>query len=294
MNITLKQLRIFATLARTAHIGHAADSLFLTKPAVSMALKELEKQLQVDLFERLPNSLKLNANGERLLPLADELLSRSNEIETLFEAEHLSGELTIGCSKTIGNHLMPKILASFRQTTGHTRQQLNILNSRDVCKLVASYELDLGLIEASVCLPGQSLALLRQDKMVIIAAPDHPLCKQSKLPISALDQQNWVLREDGSGSRALFQQAVSPHLNLWQITLELNEPEAIINSVAAGLGLSCLSELAANDAISSGKVAVLDMAAPLHRPFYLVYQDKKHQSPLFQAFIAHCKQVARE
>ncbi|MCE2596136.1 LysR family transcriptional regulator [Motilimonas cestriensis] len=290
MNITLKQLRIFTTLAKSANIGQAALALSLTKPAVSMAIKELEHQLNQSLFERLPNRLKLNSQGELLLPLAHELLSRSDEISSLFDGNQLSGELHIGCSKTIGNQLMPALLAQFRQLTGHQRQSLQIMNSRDVCQLVARYELDLGLIEANVCLPGQVLIPWHQDSMCIIAPPNHPLAQQKQLPLHALDQQNWVLREDGSGSRALFNREVAPHLNQWHLALELNEAMGIINCVSSNLGLSCISELTATDALQSGKVVALDLAKPLYRPLYLVFQENKRQSVLFQRFVEHLKQ----
>ncbi len=294
MNITLKQLRIFTTLAKSANIGIAAQSLCLTKPAVSMALKELESQLNQTLFERLPNRLRLNSQGELLLPLAHELLSRSEEISQLFESQELTGELHLGCSKTIGNQLMPAILAQFRQQTGHQRQSLQIMNSRDVCQQVANYELDLGLIEANVCLPGQVLAPWHQDTMCIIAPPNHSLAQQKQLPLAALEQQNWVLREDGSGSRAWFNREVAAHLQHWQLTLELNEAMGIINCVANNLGLSCISELTASDALQSGKVVALDLAQPLTRPLFLVYQQNKRQSPLCQRFIEHLQRCVEE
>ncbi len=212
MNITFKQLRVFTSLARCANMGLAAEQLYLSKPAVSMSLKELEKQLGEELFDRLPNSLRLNANGEKLLPIAEELLSRAQLVETLFEASALSGELRIGCSKTIGNHVLPELLAGFRQHTGHIKQRVEILNSEEICRQLASFELDIGLIEADIPREGQIHLPWWQDRMCIIGEPEHPFCHQKSMSYDELDGQSWILREPGSGSRDVFTQCLAPNL----------------------------------------------------------------------------------
>ncbi|MGL4460050.1 MAG: LysR family transcriptional regulator, partial [Plesiomonas shigelloides] len=114
MSLTLKQLRVFSAIALHGNMTQASEMLFLTKPALSMALQELEKQLGQRLFDRVNNRLHLNSQGRRLLPMADELLQRAHQIEQTFQQDtELSGSLHIGASNTIGNYMLPQMLGAF-------------------------------------------------------------------------------------------------------------------------------------------------------------------------------------
>lgn len=293
INITFKQLNVFTTVARNTNLTLAAKKLYLSKPAVSISLKELEKQLNRELFDRLPNSLRLNANGKKLLLLADELLARAKLLESLFDDDELSGELKIGCSKSIGNHILPELLAGFRQQTGHNEQQVKILNSEDVCRKLTSFELDIGLIEADIPRKGQAHLPWWQDRMCIIAAPDHPLCQQTSLTHADLNKQDWILREVGSGSRDVFTQCLAPHLNDWNVALELNDSEAIINAVSTGLGIACVSELTAKRALDDSRVKELPLDVVIPHPLFITYQQHKYKTPLFETFLKYCQQYGQ-
>jgi len=294
INITFKQLNVFATVARNTNLTLAAEKLFLSKPAVSISLKELEKQLNRTLFDRLPNSLRLNTNGEKLLILADELLARAQLLESLFDGEALSGELKIGCSKSIGNHVLPELLAGFRQHSGHKEQQVKILNSEDVCRKLANFELDIGLIEADIPRKGQVHLPWWQDRMCLIAATDHPLCQRTRLSYGDLSGQNWILREIGSGSRDIFTQCLAPNLNQWNMALELNDSEAIINAVSTGLGLACVSELTAKWALDDNRVKELPLDVVITHPLFITYQQHKYKTPVFEAFLKYCQQYGEQ
>jgi len=294
LNITFKQLNVFTTVARNTNLTQAAEKLFLSKPAVSISIKELEKNLNRTLFDRLPNSLRLNANGEKLLLLADELLARAQLLENLFDDEVLSGELRIGCSKSIGNHLLPELLAGFRQQTGHKDQQVKILNSEDVCKKLANFELDIALIEADIPRKGQVHLPWWQDRMCLIAPTDHPLCQQTNLAYADLSNQEWVLREIGSGSRDIFTQSLIPHLSQWDMALELNDGEAIINAVSTGLGLACVSELTARSALDDNRIKALSLEEVITLPLFITYQEHKYKTPLFDAFLKYCQQYGEQ
>lgn len=294
INITFKQLNVFATVARNTNLTQAAEKLCLSKPAVSISLKEMEKQLNKELFDRLPNSLRLNANGKKLLILADELLARAQLLDNLFDEETLSGELKIGCSKSIGSHVLPELLAGFRQHTGHKNQQVEILNSKDICRKLANFELDIALIEADIPRKGQVHLPWWQDRMCLIAATDHPLCQQTSLSYGSLNEQDWILREIGSGGRDIFTQCLAPHLSEWNMALELNDSEAIINAVSTGLGLACVSELTAKCALDDNRVKELPLDVVIPHPLFIAYQQHKYKTPLFEAFLQYCQQYGEQ
>ncbi|MBT2151531.1 LysR family transcriptional regulator [Pseudoalteromonas tetraodonis] len=289
MNISLKQLKVFVGITQHSTLTAASESLFLSKAAVSMALSELEKQLGHPLFDRVNHRLILNQEGQKLLPLADELLHRANDINTLFSSHaKASGTLKIGASDTIGNHVLPSILSGFRQQQQHYSQQVFISNSELICQKLRDFELDIALIEGHAQQSDLISTVFSQDTMCIIAPQSHTLAAKPQLSFNDLANSQWVLREAGSGSRSFFLQNLATHIDNWSQSFELNTTEALINSVAEGLGLGCLSSLAAQYALNDGRVTQLNLNHPMQRQFWLVMHKDKYKNPLLTQFIDFC------
>ncbi|MFC0267714.1 LysR substrate-binding domain-containing protein [Kushneria aurantia] len=294
MAITLRQLRVLTSIVHAGTLTAAAERLHLTKPAVSLALAELEKQCGRQLFDRYHNRLYLNDEGRRLLPLADELLSRSDELETLFERhDRLAGQLRLGASYTIGHQLLPWLLRDFRDATGHRDQRVSIANSSNVQSRVAAFELDLAMVEGDIYRPELTVLAWRRDRMLIAAGVDHPLAGQRLAGLSQLDGEEWILREPGSGTREQFMRQVAPQLARWRPGLELNSAEAIVNATAAGLGITCLSELEARHALDDGRLVEITLPLRLERRLRLVLHRDKYRSPLIRHFLAFCREWRR-
>ncbi|WP_112403240.1 LysR family transcriptional regulator [Vibrio diazotrophicus] len=290
-NISLKQLKVFTTITQHKTLTTAAEALFLSKAAVSMALSELEKHIGHALFDRVNNRLVLNQEGQKLLPLADELLSRSNAIDQLFDGDNsLSGQLRIGASDTIGNQVAPYLLSHFRQKYQHQQQSLFISNSALICEKLVDYELDIALIEGKTLHPQLISTQFSQDEMCIVCSPNHPLALQEKVTLRDFEQSEWMLREAGSGSREFFLRVVAPRIEHWQEAFQLNTTEAIINCVSAGLGFGCLSKLAAQTAVNDGRIKILNVPLDMKRRFWLLVHKEKYQSPLLKHFIEFCHQ----
>ena len=291
MNLSLKQLRVFVAVSQQQSITHAAKTLFLTKAAVSMALSELENQLGQQLFDRTNNRLHLNPYGQRLLPIADELLQRAASIDTLFlQSGQLIGELAIGASETIGNQLCPWLLAQFIQLTAHTQQTLHISNSANIADMILSYQLDIGLIEGDVKHSDIETIPWIKDEMCIIVASNHALLKNTSLTLPDLRDNTWVLREPGSGSRAFFESHIAPSVAQWQLAYELNSIEAQLNFVAAGLGLACVSKFSATHALANDRVRILPLDNKLERQYKIIMHKQKYKSELISAFIDFSQQ----
>ncbi|MFT6928530.1 MAG: DNA-binding transcriptional LysR family regulator, partial [Psychromonas sp.] len=205
------------------------------------------------------------------------------------------GQLKIGASDTLGNHLVPPLLSQFRQQYQHFSQSVVISNSRLICQKLLDYELDIGLIEGKSYYPELIASQFSHDEMCIIGAPSLPICQKTSVQFTDLEHSHWVLREAGSGSREFFLRTIAANINTWDEVFELNTTEALINSVAAGLGLGCLSALAAHYAINDGRVTRLDGPIKgdninMQRPFWLVVHKDKYHSPLLKSFIEFCHQ----
>ncbi|NOH98032.1 LysR family transcriptional regulator [Vibrio sp. 99-70-13A1] len=289
-NISIKQLKVFVTITQHSTLTAASEALFLSKAAVSMALGEMEKQLGHSLFDRVNNRLVINQEGQKLLPLADEILHRAAGIDELFgDTQALSGLLKVGASDTIGNQVAPYILSGFRQQTQHQDQSLFISNSALICQKLVDYELDIALIEGKTQHKELISSQFSDDEMCIVAQADHPLAQQDQVSLLDLESSYWLLRESGSGTREFFLRTVAPRLEHWYESFELNTTEAIINSVSAGLGFACLSQLAVQPAIQDGRVKVLNVPLDMKRRFWLLVHKDKYQSPLLKSFMEYCQ-----
>ncbi len=289
-SISLKQLKVFTAITQHDTLTAASESLFLSKAAVSLSLSELEKQIGHPLFDRVNNRLILNQEGQKLLPLADELLDRAQQIETFFDEQHkLSGQLRIGASDTVGNQIAPYLLRDFRESSGHQSQSLFISNSAQISEMLLDYELDIALTEGSTFHPQLQSIPFSEDEMCIISAVDHPLQNQPNTNLKQMDNSQWVLREAGSGSREFFMRVIAPQLSNWQQSFELNTTESLINSVSTGLGLGCLSRLATQAAIQDGRVKTVDVSLLMKRQLWLVIHKEKYQSPLLSRFMEFCQ-----
>ena len=290
MNISFKQLKLFVTLVQAGNLAEAAERLCITKAAASLSLRELEKQLDCRLFDRVRNRLQLNTQGDQLLPLADELLQRLATIEHLFQQPDQSRDLLrIGASNTIGNYLLPRLIADYLRLHPQVEFKVVIGNTRTLATQVTDFQLDMALLEGSIADSQLQQQEWLRDSMQVVADPTHPLASRSGLSLADLEHQRWLLREPGSGSREQFQQLVGSHLQHWMPGLELSTTESILNAVANGLGLCLLSGLATAAALRDGRVVALDLQPGFQRSLRLVWHKAKYLNPALAQFTDFCR-----
>ncbi|MFQ1786153.1 LysR substrate-binding domain-containing protein [Aeromonas veronii] len=294
MKLTLQQLKVFATIARYGNLGLAANELCLSKGAVSQSLQELERQLSTPLFDRIHPRLQLNNEGRLLQPAAEELLTRMQDIENLFSPDaEPSGQLRLGASQTIGNYLLPTLLASSKQELG-LPPKVTINNTHLLCHALANFELDMALIEGENHHPDLLAEPWLQDEMLVVAPPGHPLANKKELSLSRLGDETWVLREAQSGSREQFIQQIQPELPRWQPGLELNTLEAVMLAVEKGLGISFISRLAASDRLADGRLIALPLSRRFPRQLSLIWHKQKYHSTSLRHFIHFCRAQVKD
>jgi len=291
MRITLRQLEIFRAIALSGSTTAAAQSVPLSQSATSAALHELERALNARFFDRVGKRLLLNDNGRALLPTALAVLDGARHVEAAFAPADSASfvDLHLFASTTIGNYILPPLLARFRELVP-ARFELRIGNTRDVVTAVRDFATDLGLIEGPCHASDVVVAPWLEDELVIVAAPVHPLAKaakRSKLTSRQLRQALWLLREPGSGTREAVEHALLPHLLNMPSALTLGSSEAIKNSAAEGLGICCLSRCVVQDLVASKRLSVLPTRLPrLTRRFTLIHHERKVLSDSLRRFIA--------
>lgn len=292
MNYTLRQLQVFMAIARLENVTRAADSLAMSQSAASSALKELESQYGLKLFDRAGKRIRLNEHGRQLRPQVEALLGQADALERTLAEHNTPGTLKIGATLTIGNYLAIDLMSLYMADEQSARVQLTVANTQRIVDQVLNFDLDVGLIEGELNHPDLNVSEWMDDHLVIFTAADSPLA-DSTLGDDQLVQLPWIVREPGSGTRQGFDRAMTGLINRANIQLELQHTEAIVRAVQAGLGVGCLSVISIKDQIERGLIKVLQ--APhrnWQRKFYFVLHKQKFQSPGVAAWLALCRQYA--
>ncbi|WP_409526107.1 LysR family transcriptional regulator [Nitrincola sp. MINF-07-Sa-05] len=290
MKFTLRQLDVFIETARTANVSRAAEQLNLSQSAASNALKELENQYEIQLFDRVGKRLVLNDLGRAIRPLAEALLDQARELEQHLQQRSALGSLNIGATLTIGNYLAVGILTRYRAAYPQASVRLQVANTASIIEKVANFELDLGMIEGELNHPDLTLTPWTKDELVVFCSPQHPLAEKGTLSDEDILATDWILREPGSGTRQTFDRAMHGLIAELKPPLELQHTEAIKRAVESGLGLGCLSRLSVEDNIRRGALVPLELPGrPLDRQFYLVQHQHKFLSKALQEWINFCE-----
>ena len=249
--MTLEQLRIFLAVAEHSHFTNAADALYITQPAVSAAIQSLESEYSVKLFHRIGRRIEITNAGKLLQIEAQKIMDQVGLTERgLRELNNLQqGELNIGSSFTIGNYWLPEKVSQFKQKYPGISVNCTLANADDICAGTATGLFDLGVIAGEVK-PTLKKVLIQEevgsDHLEIIVGKFHPWFATGKIETSELLKTSWVMRESGSGTQQMFEQAlqrwgISP--NELDIILVFNSSEMIRSVVESGVGATALPEL---------------------------------------------------
>lgn len=269
-------------ICRHQSLTKAADVLALSQSAASQALKELELRLSQPLFLRQGRQLIPTQHTLDLLPKLQVFLELQQE---LVSSEPDKGELRLVASETVGCYLLPALLAEFTALYPQIDFKLRLCNSSEVLQLMHQQQAQLGFIEGPVLSTEFTIEPWRQDLTVLFG---HPKLHQN-LSSELLLAQRWIVREQGSGTRAVLEHELARLHWAPNNLLELERPEAIKQTVKQGLGIGCLPLLAVRDEVNAGQLVLLESPLQLQRHFRLV-QHKNYQPPLLQKFLHFLQQ----
>lgn len=288
MKITLRQLEVFVAIAKLGQVTKAAHAIAMTQAAASMAIADLESQLDAKLFDRVGKQLILNETGRLLLDRAQEVLDRVSDIQSLALGHELAFDIRLGASVTVGNHLLPGIVPRIKKRYPHANIHILRYNTEQVLAHLLDFSIEVGFVEG----PVEDSRFLsfpwKKDQLALFAAPDNPLVGR-KLRPEDLAAADWVMREVGSGTRKVLERAFADHGIAPNIALELEQPEAIRQCVKAGLGCGCLSLLELRDSFSNG--SLVQLKAPfldLRRRLNVVLNRRKFISHGVSTLLNEC------
>ena len=286
MRYTLRQLEVFLAVASQESVSRAAQTLAMSQSAVSGALADLERQFDIQLFERLGKRLQLSGLGRSLRAQAEALQEQAREFESQLASHDAVGRLRVGATLSIGNHLLVPEIAHFMREHPNARVTLDVANTAEIARRVLNFEIDIGLVEGELQEPELEVTRWRPDELVVFCSPNHALANRPSLTDQDLIQTPWVVREPGSGTRQAFERAMQGILSDLQIILELQHTEAIKGAVQAGLGLGCISRVALTDEFRHGSLVPCQVPQrDFHRWFYAVLHQHKYQSAAVIGFL---------
>lgn len=286
-HISIRQLEVFVGIAEHGTVRACAELIFITQPAASMALAELERQLGAPLFERLPGRMLLTSRGNELLPGAREILERLREMQSsgVDTGAPLRGQLRIGASNTVGNYLIGDLLKDFVAAHPLISVSVTVANTMDIAASLLEHRCDIACVEGPVSHPQLETWPWREDALVVCAASSHPLAQRKSLDAQDFAGLSWIMRERGSASRALTEQALNA-LPSGHVLMEMGQIEAIKQAVIAGLGIACLPQAATTDAVASGKLSILPTPfLNLTRTLSVLIHKNRYRGTILDAFM---------
>jgi DNA-binding transcriptional LysR family regulator len=290
-----RRLQVFHAVAKHLSFTKAAETLFMTQPAVTFQVKQLEEHLNTRLFDRAQGRIALTVAGQLAYEYAERILALSAELDTRLKelGGHAAGPLLIGASMTIGEYVLPQLIGKFKAQFPAVVPALFVGNSEAVQERVAERTLDLGFIEGDSHLALLGSEVCCEDELQVVCAPSHPLAREPYALPSALTQHAYINREPGSGTRAVIDRylqkaGVAP--DSLNVVVELGSPEAIKGLVATGLGFAIMSRVIASKELQLGQLVQVPLRPSLLRNFSVVYAKERFHSKLVAAFLAFAKE----
>lgn len=293
MKYTLKQLAVFDAVANQGSVSQAADHLALTQSAASMSLSQLEKVLGNPLFERVGNRMVLTHWGHWLRPKAKHLLSDAHQIESGFVGQHLvSGLIDFGASQTAAEHLVPHLISQIDMDFPEVKVNVEIANSQEVINGVKEHKFQLGVIEGRCDDEELEQWTWMDDHLVIVCGPHHPYAKKGSPSLGQLEQAQWVLREQGAGTRAIFDAAVHGVIDRLNVRHEYAQVSILKALVANNLYLTCLPFLDVQRQIAAGDL--VSLAVPelnMSRRLSFIWRRDSLNNPIRDCLLTESKRV---
>lgn len=273
--MTLKHLRIYLEVYRFANITKAAEALFMTQPAVSRAIQEIEKYYGICLFERIHHRLYVTEAGKAFYTYALHIVDSFNQMESNLKHWDEYGTIKFGTSIAIGNSLLPSVLSQFKKMKPHLQVKAVVSNSKMLQEALLNNQLDFSVMEGGVIDPQLNAEVISHDYLVPVLPPDAPE-RNTVRPLHELTKNPLLLREKGSAGRSFVDHIFAVHHIAAEPILESISTHAILNAVSAGLGISFLPEQLVRSSIQSGTVATCQVSdESFERDNYLVWHKQK-------------------
>ena len=286
MNVTFRQLRLLEAVARNSSFTRASEELHLTQPAVSTQIKQLEEEVGLPLFEQMGKKIFLTEAGREVYAFSRNIAQQFRDIESVLDEMKgvTRGTLSLTVTST-GKYFAPYLLAEFIKHHPGTQVHLEVTNREELVTQLQENIPDMAIMGTPRGNMDLTAQAFMQNPLVIIARPDHPLAQMSRIPLSRLEEETFILRERGSGTRNAVERFFGDRNVTLNTSMEMSRNEAIKHAVMAGLGLGIVSLHTLEFELALNRIAILSVEGfPIMKEWYLVHRNGKRLSPIAQAF----------
>ncbi|QRX81688.1 LysR family transcriptional regulator [Glaciimonas sp. PAMC28666] len=285
-NATLRQLKVFETVARLLSFSRAAEELHLTQPAVSIQVKKLEGHAGLALFEQLGKKIYLTPAGAELLSYSRVIIQQFQSVEeALDQFKGVSGGKLNVAVISAGDYFFPRLLVEFASRHKNVTLNFTVHNREELLYQLVDNMTDLAIMVRPPADMDTINEAFAPHPYVIVAPPNHPLAQKSRIPMSVLMREQFVVREKGSDTWHSMQDGFGEHFANINIGMEIKSTETIKQAVIAGMGISFLSAHTISQELQAGSLVVLDVRDfPLMLNWYVVHRKNKHLPPVAEAF----------
>ncbi|OOZ42918.1 LysR substrate-binding domain-containing protein [Solemya elarraichensis gill symbiont] len=286
-----RRLQVFHTVARLLSFTKAAETLHMTQPAVTFQVRQLEEYFNTRLFDRTHNKISLTEAGERVYGYAEQIFELYGQMENAVRemTGEVSGDLIIGASTTIAEYMLPPLLGDFKEQYPDVDIHLKVANTDGIVHMVESNVIDLGVVEAPVTNKNLVVEHCRNDQLVAIVPPKHPLSEKKETTIEEMLGYPFICREEGSGTREVIAEFLGErdkehHIEM-TVGMELGSPEAVKGAVEASMGVSIVSRATIQKELQLGTLVSIPIKPILERPFSFVHKKQKFRKRLMETLL---------
>jgi LysR family transcriptional regulator, low CO2-responsive transcriptional regulator len=285
-NATLRQLKVFESVARNLSFSRAAEEMHLTQPAVSTQVKKLEEHAGLPLFEQLGKKIHLTAAGAEMLHASRIIIRQFEEVEeTMTQFKGVSGGKLNVTVISAGDYFFPRLLVEFARRHEGVTLNFGVCNREELLEQLTDNLTDLAIMVRPPLDMDTVNEAFAPHPYVVVAAADHPLAGKKRIPVSRIAREPFVVREKGSDTWNSMEDGFGEHLAQLNIAMEIRSTETIKQAVMAGMGVSFLSAHTVSRELQAGSLTVLNVQGfPLMLNWYVVHRKNKRLPPVAQAF----------
>lgn len=289
-----RRLQVFHAVAKCGSFTRAAESLFMSQPAVTFQIKQLEEQLNCSLFERHHFNNSLTPNGEVVFHYVEKILALTEEMENRIAelTGRMGGVLRIGACSTLGDYVLPKVLGEFNEQYPQVQLHLVVGNSECIQARIAEGALDIALVGSVKINKSVQAERVGIDELKIVCSPDYPLAAEREVEASALLEYEYISREPGSGTRDAIEHYFSEvgvsHGQL-KILMELGSFQALKQVAIGGLGFAIMPDVVVRDEVAKSLLVAIPLKPPLMRHVTLIMPKERFCSNTISVFAGFVK-----
>jgi DNA-binding transcriptional LysR family regulator len=294
-----RRLQVFHAVARQLSFTKAAEVLFMTQPAVTFQIKQLEEHFNTRLFDRGHGRISLTPAGELVLVYAEKILGLAGEMDVRLSemTGEIGGSLLVGASTTIAEFLLPRILGEFKSKYPNVRPRLIVANSESIETRLSEHAIDIGFIESPSHQPNLQTEICCEDELQVVCSPKFPLARLKEITPQNLAEHAFISREPGSGTREFTEVYLRKHgIDIDHITpvMELGSPVALLEVVETGIGYAIASRTSVRRSLRLGDLVSIPLKPRLTRKLSMVYPKEKFRSRLVTTFVDFATEKLKE